>query len=61
MNDLNNEDRTTGGKDLNSTWKNRDAITIIQEDVEMGTVTGPFMIAGYLLILVAMSVFAFVS
>lgn len=61
MNCVTNENRTTGGENPESKWKNRDAITILQEDVDMKVKTGPLVIAGYLLVLVAMSVFAFVS
>jgi hypothetical protein len=43
MNDLTNENITTSGTNHKSGWKNRDAITILQEDVEMRAMDGPFI------------------
>ena len=61
MNGLTNENILTTGTTRKYARKNRGVITILQEDLEKKTMAGPFVVAGYLLILVALSVFAFVS
>jgi len=62
MNDLTHENVTTGGTIHKSEWSNREFSTILQsESIEMKTVAGPLVVAGYLLVLVAMTVIVFVG
>jgi len=62
MNDLNNENTPTIGTTGKFAWRNSEAGTILQSEVaEVQTTAGPLVVAGYLLILVTMTVIIFVG